>query len=124
MYKMFCGFCFFWGGGGLGFFLLLLLMFHSKNHIYSNLHNASFYSNYICKIYVQNVIFYIFIPRLYKGCGLGRPFGSKCLSGDRMGCGIKFDQNDASGMRLLVKVFFTKNGEEVRYICKQLNYCT
>lgn len=62
---------------------------------------------------VDSVGFHADDGRLYKGCGLGRPFGSKCLSGDRMGCGIKFDQNDASGMRLLVKVFFTRNGEEI-----------
>ncbi|GAB1605036.1 SPRY domain-containing protein 3-like isoform X1 [Argonauta hians] len=51
--------------------------------------------------------------RLYKACGMGRPFGPKCFTGERMGCGIKFDQTDVSGVRPLVKVFFTKNGDEI-----------
>ena len=30
--------------------------------------------------------------RLFKSNGRGRKFGEKCKSGDRVGCGIKFEQ--------------------------------
>ena len=48
-------------------------------------------------------------PRLYNGRAKGRQFGSKCNSGDRIGCGIEpvsFDVQTA-------QIFFTKNGKRV-----------
>lgn len=47
--------------------------------------------------------------RLYNGRAKGRQFGSKCNSGDRIGCGIEpvsFDVQTA-------QIFFTKNGKRV-----------
>lgn len=52
---------------------------------------------------------YCFIHRLYNGRAKGRQFGSKCNSGDRIGCGIEpvsFDVQTA-------QIFFTKNGKRV-----------
>lgn len=47
--------------------------------------------------------------RLYKGAGHGTPFGPKCRKGDRMGCGIRFeDRQDQYAI-----VFFTRNGSEI-----------
>ncbi|KAL8603792.1 hypothetical protein ACOMHN_058527 [Nucella lapillus] len=47
--------------------------------------------------------------RLYKGAGHGMPFGPKCRKGDRMGCGIRFeDRQDQYAI-----VFFTRNGSEI-----------
>ena len=49
-------------------------------------------------------------PRLYSGRAKGRQFGTKCSSGDRIGCGIErvsFEVQTA-------QVFFTKNGKRVR----------
>ena len=56
-----------------------------------------------------------YCTRLYKAKGHGRPFGQPCDVGDRMGCGIKFEQvkDDAAALRHVVPVFFTKNGKEV-----------
>lgn len=49
------------------------------------------------------------LHRLYNGRAKGRQFGSKCNSGDRIGCGIEpvsFDVQTA-------QIFFTKNGKRV-----------
>ncbi|KAK2144810.1 hypothetical protein LSH36_729g02038 [Paralvinella palmiformis] len=48
--------------------------------------------------------------KLFKSSGAGRPFGPKCCVGDRIGCGVKFEQakNDS-----IVPVFFTRNGREI-----------
>ncbi len=41
-------------------------------------------------------------------------FGAKCNAGDRVGCGIKFEQvYEDSSPKQMVPVFFTKNGKEV-----------
>lgn len=48
--------------------------------------------------------------RLYNGRAKGRQFGTKCSSGDRIGCGIEpvsFEVQTA-------QIFFTKNGKRVR----------
>ncbi|KAJ0036375.1 hypothetical protein NQD34_005052 [Periophthalmus magnuspinnatus] len=47
--------------------------------------------------------------KLYNGNPVGQQFGPKCSRGDRIGCGIHFD-NIESGV---ANVFFTKNGKEV-----------
>uniref|UniRef100_A0A8B9I8C0 SPRY domain containing 3 n=1 Tax=Anser brachyrhynchus TaxID=132585 RepID=A0A8B9I8C0_9AVES len=47
--------------------------------------------------------------KLYSGRAKGRQFGSKCSSGDRIGCGIE----PASFEVRTAQVFFTKNGERV-----------
>lgn len=52
---------------------------------------------------------YYSVCRLYNGRAKGRQFGSKCNSGDRIGCGIEpvsFDVQTA-------QIFFTKNGKRV-----------
>ncbi|XP_013390022.1 SPRY domain-containing protein 3 isoform X2 [Lingula anatina] len=52
--------------------------------------------------------------KLFKANGSGRSFGPKCCIGDRMGCGIKFDQiQREDNPRHLVPVFFTRNGKEI-----------
>lgn len=54
--------------------------------------------------------------KLFKASGFGRPFGSKCNIGDRMGCGIKFKANEGEERPQpdqAVQVFFTRNGQEV-----------
>ncbi len=48
--------------------------------------------------------------KLYHESGGGRRFGPTCTTGDRMGCGIDFDQDYTDGY---CYVFFTKNGEQV-----------
>ena len=48
--------------------------------------------------------------KLYHESGGGRRFGPTCKTGDRMGCGIDFDQGYSDGY---CYVFFTKNGEQV-----------
>ncbi|KAK7884431.1 hypothetical protein WMY93_027554 [Mugilogobius chulae] len=47
--------------------------------------------------------------KLYNGNPVGQQFGPKCSRGDRIGCGIHFDNTDSS----VATVFFTKNGKEV-----------
>ncbi|XP_051781043.1 LOW QUALITY PROTEIN: SPRY domain-containing protein 3 [Erpetoichthys calabaricus] len=47
--------------------------------------------------------------KLYNGNGVGQQFGTKCNSGDRIGCGIHPESFEAG----LTSVFFTKNGKEV-----------
>ncbi|KAM6394943.1 LOW QUALITY PROTEIN: SPRY domain-containing protein 3 [Rhynochetos jubatus] len=47
--------------------------------------------------------------KLYSGRAKGRQFGSKCSSGDRIGCGI---EPLSFGVRT-AQVFFTKNGKRV-----------
>ena len=49
--------------------------------------------------------------KLFCETGLGRPFGPTCTAGDRMGCGIDFEGDEDSSD--YVKVFFTKNGQQV-----------
>lgn len=50
--------------------------------------------------------------KLYKGRPRGQPFGSRCQTGDRVGCGLKTE--NISGLHgSLVPVFFTKNGKEI-----------
>ena len=41
---------------------------------------------------------------------MGRAFGPRCTTGDRMGCGVNFDTGLDQGT---VEVFFTKNGDQV-----------
>ena len=48
--------------------------------------------------------------KLYHENGGGRRFGPTCTAGDRVGCGIDFDQDYSDGYHT---VFFTKNGEQV-----------
>ena len=48
--------------------------------------------------------------KLYHESGMGRAFGPRCTTGDRMGCGVTFDTGLDRGM---VEVFFTKNGNQV-----------
>lgn len=48
--------------------------------------------------------------KLYHESGGGRGFGPTCTDGDRVGCGIDFDQDITDGY---CEVFFTKNGELV-----------
>ena len=48
--------------------------------------------------------------KLYHESGGGRGFGPTCTEGDRMGCGVDFDQDVTDGY---CDVFFTKNGEQV-----------
>jgi len=63
-----------------------------------------------------------FIVRLYKAKGKGRAFGQPCDSGDRIGCGIKFDLvKDDSTFRHVIPVFFTKNGKEVSIVSSTTN---
>ncbi|NWU93862.1 SPRY3 protein, partial [Upupa epops] len=48
--------------------------------------------------------------KLYSGRAKGRQFGSKCSSGDRIGCGIELLSFDLQ----TAQVFFTKNGKRVQ----------
>ena len=48
---------------------------------------------------------------LYYQHGYGKPFGSKCKTGDVMGCGVIFNQDSEN-----VEIFFTKNGEQVGHL--------
>ena len=48
--------------------------------------------------------------RLYNESGSGERFGHTCTTGDRMGCGVDFESEDSPDY---VKVFFTKNGQQV-----------
>ena len=48
---------------------------------------------------------------LYHKGGIAARFGPMCTDGDRMGCGIDFSTDQSSRG---VKVFFTKNGKQVR----------
>ncbi|NXI48222.1 SPRY3 protein, partial [Galbula dea] len=47
--------------------------------------------------------------KLYSGRAKGRQFGSKCSSGDRIGCGIELGSFEVQ----TAQVFFTKNGKRV-----------
>ena len=53
--------------------------------------------------------------KLYHQRGRGETFGPTCTSGDRMGCGVDFENESSSGY---VNVFFTKNGEQVGDLVK------
>ena len=48
--------------------------------------------------------------RVFIEQGLGERFGPTCTTGDRMGCGVDFEGEDSPDY---VKVFFTKNGQQV-----------
>jgi hypothetical protein len=49
--------------------------------------------------------------KLFCESGAGTEFGPTCTNGDRMGCGIDFrDEDDSSDQ---VKVFFTKNSQQI-----------
>lgn len=48
--------------------------------------------------------------QLFVEQGHGVEFGPTCTTGDRMGCGVVFDSKDSPDY---VKVFFTKNGQQV-----------
>ena len=48
---------------------------------------------------------------LFHETEVGRQFGPTCTTGDRMGCGIDFEGDEDSSD--YVKVFFTKNGQQV-----------
>ena len=63
----------------------------------------------------DSVAFHADDGRLYKGkAEHGRPFGQPCDAGDRIGCGIKFEQvTDDFALQHVVPVFFTRNGVEV-----------
>lgn len=47
--------------------------------------------------------------KLYNGNPVGQQFGPKCSRGDRIGCGIHFENIETG----VASVFFTKNGKEV-----------
>ncbi|MBN3276308.1 SPRY3 protein, partial [Polyodon spathula] len=47
--------------------------------------------------------------KLYNGSTVGKQFGLKCITGDRIGCGIYLESFETG----LTTVFFTKNGKEV-----------
>lgn len=47
--------------------------------------------------------------KLYNGNPVGQQFGPKCSRGDRIGCGIHFENIETQ----VATVFFTKNGAEV-----------
>ena len=49
--------------------------------------------------------------KLFCENGSGMEFGPTCTAGDRMGCGLDFRGEDDSSDR--VKIFFTKNGQQV-----------
>ncbi|XP_066266186.1 SPRY domain-containing protein 3-like [Branchiostoma lanceolatum] len=52
--------------------------------------------------------------KLYKANGQGRAFGPKGFVGDRLGCGIKFDEEGTHGRPAsTVSAFFTHNGKEL-----------
>lgn len=52
--------------------------------------------------------------RLYKGTPKGVIFGPKCETGDRLGCGVKFERlSRQDNLRVVADVFFTKNGKEI-----------
>ena len=53
--------------------------------------------------------------KLFYQNGHGVEFGPTCTAGDRMGCGVDFGSEDASGY---VNVFFTKNGWQVGNLIK------
>ena len=48
--------------------------------------------------------------KLFHESGMGRAFGPRCTTGDRMGCGVNFNTGLDQGT---VEVFFTKNGDQV-----------
>ena len=50
--------------------------------------------------------------KLFNENGAGTPFGPTCTTGDRMGCGVIFEDGDSESSDY-VKVFFTKNGKQV-----------
>lgn len=68
----------------------------------------------IC-VFFSVILCLVVFCRLYKANGRGRAFGTPCEVGDRVGCGIKFEQllQDEEAFRHVVPVFFTKNGKEV-----------
>ncbi|XP_023326347.1 SPRY domain-containing protein 3 isoform X2 [Eurytemora carolleeae] len=50
--------------------------------------------------------------KIYKGRPRGQVNGGKFMTGDRVGCGVKFE--NISGLNVsLIPVFFTKNGKEI-----------
>ncbi|ESO91779.1 hypothetical protein LOTGIDRAFT_121837 [Lottia gigantea] len=52
--------------------------------------------------------------RIYKARNVGKLFGPKCGVGDKVGCGIKYVQQDGdSDDSQIVRVFFTRNGTEL-----------
>jgi hypothetical protein len=52
--------------------------------------------------------------KLFKANGMGRAFGPKCRAGDKVGCGVKFEQvREEDAAKQMVPVFFTRNGKEV-----------
>ena len=53
--------------------------------------------------------------RMFFQDGFGRAFGETCTEGDRMGCGIDYDEDCEDGYR---NVFFTKNGIQVGEMVK------
>lgn len=50
------------------------------------------------------------VGRLFNGDRYGSRFGPICTTGDRMGCGVDFESEYSQDY---VKVFFTKNGQQV-----------
>ncbi|KFM80855.1 SPRY domain-containing protein 3, partial [Stegodyphus mimosarum] len=51
---------------------------------------------------------------LYRDAPKGVIFGPKCETGDRIGCGIKFENiSSQDNQRHFILVFFTKNGKEI-----------
>lgn len=53
--------------------------------------------------------------KLYHENGIGNAFGPTCTTGDRVGCGVDFENEDNSGY---VDVFFTKNHKLVGHPVK------
>jgi len=97
----------------------------------------------------DSVAFHTDDGKLFKCNGQGRPFGSKCKAGDRIGCGIKFDQavfEDPEDLELVVPelalsskksparsrrspmrptlapVFFTQNGHEIGTVLMEIPF--
>ena len=52
--------------------------------------------------------------KLFLGAGMGANFAPTCTTGDRMGCGVEFDEEGKEEAK--VSVFFTKNGQMVGHV--------
>jgi hypothetical protein len=59
--------------------------------------------------------------RLFEGDTSSVPFGPRCEKGDRIGCGVHFDQRQEDSEGRWVPVFFTRNGLELGSVLVQLN---
>ncbi|ELT91206.1 hypothetical protein CAPTEDRAFT_178735 [Capitella teleta] len=68
-----------------------------------------------CKpgIMAGSVAYHLNDGRLFEGSMKGVPFGPKGKTGDRIGCGVRFDQRKTDAGGRVVPVFFTVNGREI-----------